>query len=864
MFRIINTCLILSLTLFSLAVFDEAYGSGDNFDMSGIKSSGISAQVPFVRNMGQYHQEIAYCAHIFGGYVCLTQENELLYVLSNKIGERIETVVLQEEFSEAMSDQIRGQKPSGTKINCFYGSNKSRWHTNVPAYKELKLGEIYPGIEAVLRASHDNVEKIFMVHPQADPAKISIRFTTADRLDINDNGELEVINASGTITFSRPVAFQPSGNKNDMVEICYKVEGDSYGFEIGEYDKTRELVIDPLLKSTYLGGTSIEGAVLGSSIVVDDQGYVYVTGRTYSTNFPYTPGVYQDSSAGRYDVYISKFDNDLENLIASTYLGGSLDDGGRGGPAMCLSDDGYLYVTAQTKSPNFPTTAGVYNDTYIGAEDLFVAKLSTDLSNLVASTFIGSPGYDQVNSMAIDGNGNIFICGHTRSDWYPTTTGAYQEVCNGIGGMPWGGELFISKFDPDLENLLASTYLGGSEFEDCGYLAITDNGDVYAMGTTGSDTDFPIQPGAYMPAFGGASYGGDAFIAKFNNDLSDLLASTYFGGNQNDWGYGVAIDDDGNVFINGHTASKNLPTPVAAYDTSYNGAGITDTDDCAYIAKFGPNLDTLLTCTYIGGYMRQTSYNIILDDSSNVYLCGAVNSLDFPTTPGAYSREFNGGSFQFGGDGFMVRLNNDLTELQAGTYLGGSGQESIDRMAFDQNGNLFICGMTNSDNFPIMPGAYDPDYNGGGVDEWSGDQYVAKFEFDGDIDDDSILDIYDNCVFDANGDQSDIDQDSIGDACDNCEYVYNPDQADDDEDGIGNVCEYICGDSNGDEIVNVSDAVFIINYVFVGGDVPDPIESGDCNCDYTCNVSDAVWIINYVFVGGNEPCDTDGDTIPDC
>ncbi len=649
-----------------------------------------------------------------------------------------------------------------------------------------------------------------------------------------------------------------------MVEISYKNEGDSYGFEIGEYDKTRELIIDPLLKSTYLGGTSIEGAVLGSSIVVDDQGYVYITGRTYSTNFPFTPGVYQDSSAGRYDVYISKFDNDLENLIASTYLGGAFDDGGRGGPGMCLSDDGYLYVSAQTKSPNFPVTTGAYNETYIGAEDLFVAKLSSDLSSLIASTFIGSPGYDQVNSMAIDGSGSIFICGHTRSGQYPTTAGAYQEDTAGIGSMPWGGELFISKFDSDLENLLASTFLGGSEFEDCGYLAIADNGDVYVMGTTGSDADFPIIPGAYMETFGGASYGGDAFVSKFNNDLSSLLASTYFGGNQNDWGYGIAIDNDGNIFINGHTASKDLPTPVAAFDTSYNGAGITDTDDCAYIAKFGPNLDTLLTCTYIGGTMRQTSYNIILDDSSNVYLCGAVNSLDFPTTPGACSREFNGGSFQFGGDGFMVRLNNDLTELQAGTYLGGSGQESIDRMAFDQNGNLFICGTTNSDDFPIMPGAYDPEYGGGSIDEWSGDQYVAKFEFDGDIDDDSVLDIYDNCVFDANTDQLDSDQDSIGNACDNCEYVYNPDQADSDEDGIGDVCEYTCGDSNGDEIVNVSDAVFIINYIFAGGNPPDPIESGDCNCDYICNVSDAVWIINYIFAGGKKPCDTDGDTIPDC
>jgi hypothetical protein len=136
--------------------------------------------------------------------------------------------------------------------------------------------------------------------------------------------------------------------------------------------------------------------------------------------------------------------------------------------------------------------------------------------------------------------------------------------------------------------------------------------------------------------------------------------------------------------------------------------------------------------------------------------------------------------------------------------------------------------------------------------------------FLGDGDGDDFYAGCDNCPNTYNPDQADIDSDGHGDVCDNCETVYNPDQADSDEDGIGDACEYICGDANADATVNVSDAVYIINYVFVGGDPPDPMESGDCNCDGTCNVSDAVWIINYVFVGGNGPCDTDGDEMPDC
>jgi CubicO group peptidase (beta-lactamase class C family) len=168
-------------------------------------------------------------------------------------------------------------------------------------------------------------------------------------------------------------------------------------------------------------------------------------------------------------------------------------------------------------------------------------------------------------------------------------------------------------------------------------------------------------------------------------------------------------------------------------------------------------------------------------------------------------------------------------------------------MFFNPDDNTGIIQLT---NLGVTDGQYEIAYG------------LLGFAKDGEMD--GIIAGLDNCPFEYNPNQEDFDGDGVGDVCDNCQYVSNPGQEDSDQDGIGDICEYICGDANGDETVNVSDAVHIINYVFVGGDPPDPIESGDCNCDDTCNVSDAVWIINYVFVGGSEPCDTDGNGEPDC
>jgi M6 family metalloprotease-like protein len=148
------------------------------------------------------------------------------------------------------------------------------------------------------------------------------------------------------------------------------------------------------------------------------------------------------------------------------------------------------------------------------------------------------------------------------------------------------------------------------------------------------------------------------------------------------------------------------------------------------------------------------------------------------------------------------------------------------------------------------------------VDSIVDDKLYASVTRDPDLD--GVIGAADNCPLVYNPSQEDYDGDLVGDSCDNCIYDYNPSQADGNGNDIGDACDYICGDANDDKDVNVSDAVSIINYVFAGGNPPEPLIAGDVNCDGDVNVSDAVSIINYVFAGGNIPCDPSGDGIPDC
>jgi hypothetical protein len=655
-------------------------------------------RLPFIANTGQVDGGVTFYARTFGGTVFLTKGGEIVYSLPElkKKDQGARGIVLREELVGAMIHDIRGEGISPTKVSYFTGQDRSKWVSGIPTYSSVSLGEVYNGIELKLKAYGNNVEKLFFVQPGSDPVSITVRLSSAGSIKVNEAGELEAATELGVVRFTRPVAYQEIDGRRIEIPVSYKIKLETrnskletvYGFTVGAYDRSQTLVIDPLLASTYLGGGGSDSA---SSLSIDSSGNIYVAGVTNSENFPTTVGAY-DTTYNASDVFISKLSADLSTLLASTYLGAGASDSAS---SITIDPSGNVYVTGYTYSSNFPTTTGAYDQKFNSTDyaDIFISKLSPDLTTLLASTFLGGGENDSATALMTDAAGNVYVTGWTFSDNFPTTTGAFDQKYNSTHRR----DAFISKLSADLSTLLISTFLGGGGGEWTSSMTMDRTGNIYVTGWTASD-NFPVTTGAYDQKFNSSGYT-DAFISKFSPDLSALLASTFLGGGGGEWTTAIAIDQSGDVYVTGGTGSDNFPITPGAYDEVFNSSGYPD----AFISKLSSDLSILFASTYLGGGNIETTSSLAIDATGNIYVSGWTISDNFPITIGAYDVIFNSSGYS---DAFISKLNADLTSLLASTYLGGGGGEWVAAMTIDTAGNVYVTGWTGSDNFPTTDSAY--------------------------------------------------------------------------------------------------------------------------------------------------------------
>jgi hypothetical protein len=396
----------------------------------------------------------------------------------------------------------------------------------------------------------------WVVHPGGDPSQIVFGLEGSEKTYIDSEGRLVFTTRFGEVKLAELRVYQ--GDREIGGRFVERPGG--WGIEVGSYDPTQLLVIDPLVYSTYIGGSNADR---GTAIVVDGSGNAYVTGATNSPDYNVTPGAFQTTNGGYVDVFVTKLNATGTALVYSTYIGGSDDDEGYG---IAVDGSGNAYVTGATRSTNYPVTPGAFQTTYEGGwRDVFVTKLNAAGTALVYSTYIGASASDEGYGIAVDGSGNAYVTGWTFSTNYDVTPGAFQTTKGG------GADVFVTKLNAAGTALVYSTYIGASASDEGYGIAVDGSGNAYVTGWTNS-TDYDVTPGAFQTTKSATSLlERDVFVTKLNATGTALLYSTYIGGVLDDQGYAIAVDGSGNAYVTGSTESTNYDVTPGAFQTTKGG-----------------------------------------------------------------------------------------------------------------------------------------------------------------------------------------------------------------------------------------------------------------------------------------------------
>ena len=563
------------------------------------------------------------------------------------------------------------------RVNYFVGKDPNKWSIDIPTYQAVIYEQAYTGIDLKFYGQGRQLEYDIIVQPGADPDQVKLAYQGVKKLEVTREGDLALILPDGgRLLQKKPLVYQEIAGQRVPVagkfRLCRQGAQVTCGFALAAYDKTRPLVIDPvLIYSTYLGGSATDSLY---SLAVDTAGAAYVAGQTNSDNFPVQNAI-QNTIKGNYDAFVSKLSPAGNSLVYSTYLGGDGDDYASG---LTVDADGNVYFSGSTASDNFPTTTGAYQSTIKGDYDAFVTKLSSAGNALLYSTYMGGSLQDVANAVAVDSTGAAYVAGFTYSDDFPTTPGAFQET--------WAGnrDAFVTKLSSTGNALLYSTYLGGGQADVANALAVDSAGDAFVTGFTLSD-NFPITVGAFQETWSG-DY--DAFVTKLNPTGSAPVYSTFLGGSQLDGANSIAVDRFGNSYIAGLTNSDNFPTTVGAFQETR--AGNSD----AFVTKLNPAGNALVYSTFLGDVNADVANAVVVDRLFNAYVAGYTWSHNFPTSKAVQTTK-SGMS-----DAFVTKLNPAGNALVYSTYLGGTLEDVGNAIAVDRFHTAYVAGYTTSDNFP--------------------------------------------------------------------------------------------------------------------------------------------------------------------
>lgn len=722
-----------------------------------VRASLDALPLAFEANQGQTDAQVKYMAR-GDGYTVFLTGNETVFAMNSShagsaVGKRSTGAVATQPKAETetaaaihmklvganQQTQIVAGKQLPGRTNYFIGNDASKWQRDVKQYATVSYREVYPGVNVAFHGQQRQVEFDFVVAPEASVAPIRFDVTGAKRISTDAAGNLVLSSAAGDVLLHKPVAYQEKDNTRQPVDARFALQANNtVRFEVGSYDRSRELVIDPSLSyATYLGGTA-EDEVFG--IAVDPSGNVYATGESDSSAM--FPGGNVPAGDG-FDAFVTKL-TPAGALSYTTFVGGTSTDSGL---AIAVDSTGAAYITGITESADFPVTSGaaqttetglgtncvnVRNITGAACSDAFAVKLSTT-GTVAWASFIGGQNDDHGYAIALDGNGDVWVAGDTfSSTFYPiqhATAVLSSSFNQGVASNPPSNDGFVVEIRPSgAAPFLYATYLGGSAGDQINGIAIDGSNNVYVAGETES-TDFPTTSGVFQKTCGSdgncnANLGSvyyDAFVTKLvDGSYSNTGGySTYVGGSSDDYAFAIAVDGSGDAYITGQTSMDDTtttpavpyPTTTGAFSTTYNASATSN----GFVTELNPAGSALVYSTFLGGSTEDFGGSIAVDSSKDAYVSGMTLSTDFPTTSNAAQTQLNGNGTTGPSDAFVTEVLAGGAKLGYSSYLGGSGDENandVGTIALDSSNNVWVGGSTNSTDFPVTSNPAEATYGG--------------------------------------------------------------------------------------------------------------------------------------------------------
>jgi hypothetical protein len=584
--------------------------------------------------------------------------------------------------------------------NYYSGADRRRWIEGVPHYARVSYHDVYPGIGLAWYGNAGHLEHDWRLDAGADPSRIAMQFDGVSHVSIDAGGDLRLSTSAGDVILRAPVAYQPSARGRREIAARYVLRHGMVGIEPGAYDRTRPLVIDPVLAfSTYFGGAAFEDS---PEVAIDAEENVYLAVRSASTSL--AGG--SVSAPGGTSLVITKLDPQGTDVLYATVLSGSSPSFLDG---VAVDNAGNAYIVGSTTAPDFPVTSGAFQTSprrNIGnfldpnSMDVIVFKLAGN-GAIVYGTYIGGRGTDFASAIAVDGGGQACITGQTGT----VAFGNYPLRNEFQGGSPVGfRDTFVTVLNATGSDLVYSTRLRSGTNDQGRAIAVDQAGRVYVAGDTNGNS-LQVKGQFGTAPFQDENAGGiDAWVAKFDPTASgdaSLVYATFLGGAGTDSARGIAVDAFNRAYVTGITGSSGFPLRAASGFSILDSSNIINE---AFVTELNANATALVFSTFLGGSNTEDGTGIALDATRNIFVTGFTSSADFrrvqAVTPG-----FAGGAF----DAFVTKIFAGGTAIAYSTTFGGSGDDRGRAIAVHVSGAAVIAGTTTSSNLPTQPSVLQED-----------------------------------------------------------------------------------------------------------------------------------------------------------